>query len=111
MPKPPRAAQSTLGFESGREPAGYVLHAKDFDTRIEPVDRLDAAPDYVTTFPGTLEGFIAAHDEAVAYLEDLIADCLETLKDLKDTRWINALDLAEEHAAARRMIGHARARR
>jgi hypothetical protein len=111
MAKPPRSASPPLGFERHKQPAGYMLHAKDFDTRIEPVDRLDAAPDFVTTFPGTLEGFIAAHDEAVAYLEDLIADCLETLKDLKDTRWINALDLAEEHAAARRMIGHARARR
>jgi len=111
MAKPPRIPQSTLSFDRDKQPGGYMLHAKDFDTRIEPVDRLDAAPDFVTTFPGTLEGFIAAHDEGVAYLEDLIADCLETLKDLKDTRWINALDLAEEHAAARRMIGHARARR
>jgi ABC-type nitrate/sulfonate/bicarbonate transport system substrate-binding protein len=111
MAKTPRSPQTSLTFDRGKTPGGYMLHAKDFDTRVEPVDCLEAAPDFVTTFPGTLEGFIAAHDEAVAYLEDLIADCLETLKDLKDTRWINALDLAEEHAAARRMIGHARARR
>jgi hypothetical protein len=104
MAKTPRAP----GCEPGRLPGGYRLHAQDFDTRIEPVERLDGAADYVTSFPGTVEGFIAAHDEAIAYLEDLIADCLETLKDLKDSRWMNALDLAEERAAARRMIGGAR---
>lgn len=73
---------------------GYRLVAKDFDTRIEEVDSLGAAPDFVTTFPPGLEGYIAAHDEAVAYLEDVIADCLETLKDLKDSRWINAQELS-----------------
>lgn len=77
-----------------RAPApGYRLVAKDFETRIEEVEALDGAPDFVTTFPAGIEGYVAAHDEAIAYLEDLIADCLETLKDLKDSRWMNAMEL------------------
>ena len=72
---------------------GYRLVAKDFETRIEEVDALDGPPDYVTTFPAGVEGYVAAHDEAIAYLEDLVADCLETLKELKDSRWMNAMEL------------------
>jgi len=73
---------------------GYRVVTKDFDVRVEEVEVLDGPPDFVTTFPATQEGFIAAQDEAIAYLEDVIADCLETLKDLKDARWVNATELA-----------------
>ena len=77
---------------------GYRLIAKDFETRIEEVDALDGPPDFVTTFPAGVEGYVAAHDEAIAYLEDLIADCLETLKELKDSRWMNAMELTRKSA-------------
>ena len=77
---------------------GYRLVAKDFETRIEEVDALEGAPDFVTTFPAGAEGYVAAHDEAIAYLEDLIADCLETLKELKDSRWMNAMELTRKSA-------------
>ena len=73
--------------------AGFRLVMQDFDVRIEPVEALDGPPDFIKTFPGGVEGYVAAHDEAIAYLEDIIADCLETLKDLKDRRFMNALDL------------------
>ena len=66
-----------------------------FETRVEEVEAPVDAPDYVTTFPPGIGGYIAAHDEAIAYLEDVIADCLETLKELKDSRWINAMELSE----------------
>lgn len=77
---------------------GYRLVVKDFETRIEEVDALDGPPDFVTTFPAGVEGYVAAHDEAIAYLEDLIADCLETLKELKDSRWMNAMELTRSSA-------------
>lgn len=73
---------------------GYRLVTKDFDVRIEVVEALDGPPDFVTTFPAGGDGYLAAQDEAIAYLEDVVADCLETLKDLKDSRWMNATDLA-----------------
>jgi hypothetical protein len=73
--------------------AGFKLVAKDFDVRIEPLEALKGPPDFVTVFPGGVEGYVAAHDEAIAYLEDVIADCLETLKDLRDRRFMNAMDL------------------
>lgn len=79
---------------------GYRLVTKDFETRIEPVTVLDGPPDYITTFPPGVEGYVAAHDEAIAYLEDLIADGLETLKELKDSRWVNAQDLARDRVRA-----------
>lgn len=72
---------------------GYRLVTDAFDTRIEAVRSLATPPDYITTFPAGVEGYVAAHDEAIAYLEDVIADCLETLKELKDSRWVNAQDL------------------
>lgn len=74
---------------------GYRLVTEAFETRIEEVEVPVDAPDYVTTFPPGIGGYIAAHDEAIAYLEDVIADCLETLKELKDSRWINAMELSE----------------
>lgn len=77
---------------------GYRLVTKDFETRIEPVSELDGPPDYITTFPPGVEGYVAAHDEAIAYLEDVIADCLETLKELKDSRWVNAQDLVQNRS-------------
>lgn len=78
------------------KPGGYRLVTKDFETRIEPVGRLDTPPDFITTFPPGVAGYVAAHDEAIAYLEDVIADCLETLKELKDSRWINAMELQDK---------------
>ena len=84
--------------EDERHAAGYRLIANDFDTRIVPLDRLDGAPDFVTTFPPGIAGYIAAHDEAIAYLEDVIADSLETLKQLKDARWMNAMELHQTAA-------------
>lgn len=81
------------------EAAGYRLVTRDFDVRIEELEALDGPPDYTTVFPGGPEGYLAAHDEAIAYLEDLIADSLERLKELKDSRYINSLDLAPAHRA------------